>query len=198
MMDTVTVRVPKRLAYRVDSACVCSWLADHLRQPQPHELPPDPGPGDGRVSLSLPRRMVRTLAAMHDVPVSVALRRLMAEWLAVLPAPVAAPELPSGGVSVALAPRSPPTRATLPARRGESFQFDNRLALSINQQRARLGLPPLPQPGASTRAKVAGSARAGLWVILGAVALVIVAIAIFGSKSGGPPAPSFRPWMPVA
>lgn len=97
-MQTFSLRLPAPWAARLDSATVRAWLASYLRKPGP--LPPDPGPGDARVSLSLPRPPVRTLAAMHDVPVSVALRRLVAFQSAALPG--AAPSLLSPGVTLAL------------------------------------------------------------------------------------------------
>ena len=117
-MNTFTFRIPDQWAGRLDSVQLRAWLAEYLRQPK--ELPPDPGPGDARISLSLPRRAVRVLAAMHDVPVSVALRRLVAlheaalVGTAVVPPPVQAlpgspARLPAPGLSLPAARPSPQT-----------------------------------------------------------------------------------------
>ncbi len=104
-METFSFRLPTGWAARIDSATVRAWLADYLRQPGP--LPPEPGPGDARVSLSLPRRPVKVLAALLDCSVSSALRRLSAGRLQSLP--------PSRGAS----PNLLPERLEAP-RRAES------------------------------------------------------------------------------
>lgn len=78
-METFSLRVPGQWAARLDSSTVRSWLGEFFRHPSP--LRDDPGPGDARVSLSLPKKPVRMLAAMLDEKPSGALRRLVAHRL---------------------------------------------------------------------------------------------------------------------
>jgi len=51
-----------------------SWIAEFLRAP--YSLPPDPGPGDDRISLTLPAESVHALAGFLRCSPSEALRRL--------------------------------------------------------------------------------------------------------------------------
>jgi hypothetical protein len=56
-----------------------SWLEDFLREP--HVLPPDPGPGDERVSLTLPQAVVEVVSSRLRCSTSAALRRIAVERL---------------------------------------------------------------------------------------------------------------------
>ena len=69
-MTTVTVRVPESMAERLTSAQMRSWLVDFLRRP--HSLPPDPGSGEQRVSLTLSREEVLQVAGSLRCSPSVA------------------------------------------------------------------------------------------------------------------------------
>jgi hypothetical protein len=80
---TFTLRVPIRLAARLSSAEMRSWLADFLRQP--HALPADPGSGEKRISLTLPPQLVRDAASFLSCSPSAALRRIAAERLGMSP-----------------------------------------------------------------------------------------------------------------
>jgi len=117
MMETFTLRVPPGWQRSLDSSRMRAWLADYLRQPGP--LPLDPGPGDARVSLSLPRRPVKVLAALLECSVSASLRRLSVGRLQPLP--------PSRGASPNLLPGrlQAPRRAesVLPVPRPERPAF---------------------------------------------------------------------------
>src|SRR5712691_211927 len=80
-MTTVTLRVPESMAEHLTSAQMRSWLLDFLRRA--HSLPPDPGSGEQRVSLTLSREEVLQVAGfLHGSP-SVALRRIAAERLGI-------------------------------------------------------------------------------------------------------------------
>lgn len=73
---TVSVRVPGSWHSRVDSEFTSRALDAFLRQPG--RLPPDPGPGNERLCLSLPEAEVRAaVARVRGTPSSV-LRRIVA------------------------------------------------------------------------------------------------------------------------
>ena len=78
-MVTFTFRIPVTLAGRLNSAQMRSWLADFVRCP--NSLPPDPGSGKERVSLTLPEDLVREAAGYLRCSPSTALRRIAAERL---------------------------------------------------------------------------------------------------------------------
>jgi hypothetical protein len=80
-MTTVTLRVPESMAERLTSAQMRSWLVDFLRRP--HSLPPDPGSGEQRVSLTLSREHVLQVAGSLRCSPSVALRRIAVEQLGI-------------------------------------------------------------------------------------------------------------------
>lgn len=68
----------------VDSETLRRWLADFLRHPNPN-LPADPGPGERRVSFSLPKRQVKVASGLLDETESAALRRIVAARMGSLP-----------------------------------------------------------------------------------------------------------------
>jgi hypothetical protein len=80
-MTTFTLRAPEEMTTRLTSAEMRSWLHDFIHQP--HPLPPDPGSGFGRVSLTLPADAVNVVATYFNSAVSSALRRVAAERLGV-------------------------------------------------------------------------------------------------------------------
>ena len=80
-MTTFTLRAPEEITARLTSAEMRSWL--HAFICQPHPLPPDPGSGYGRVSLTLPADAVNAVATYSKSAVSSALRRIAAERLGV-------------------------------------------------------------------------------------------------------------------
>lgn len=139
MRETYSLRIPEEWGGHVNSPRVREWLAGYFRQPS--SLPSDPGPGDLKVNLSLPRRAVRTLSAMHEVSQSSALRRLIALGLGLPAAPslLSLPGgvlLPSPPVSVetvsqpSLRPRKPLLALPEPN--------SGRLGLSLLQEQAAL------------------------------------------------------------
>ena len=67
------------MAGHLSSAEMRSWLTQFLRNP--HPLPPDPGSGYERISLTLPSGLVQTAAFNLRCPPSQALRRLAQEHL---------------------------------------------------------------------------------------------------------------------
>ena len=78
-MATFTFRIPDSMAGRLSSSEMRSWLAQFLRNP--HPLPPDPGSGCERISLTLPKGLVQTAAFDLRCPPSQALRRVAREHL---------------------------------------------------------------------------------------------------------------------
>lgn len=72
-MTTFTIRVPQSMAGRLSSAQMRTWIIDFLRAPG--ELPRDPGPGEGRISLTLHKELVKNLAARWQCSPSIFLRR---------------------------------------------------------------------------------------------------------------------------
>jgi len=83
--DHISLRVPGEWEGRINSAWVEECLRDYFsRRPLPL-LPEDPGADGCRVSLSLPRKAVRVLAAALDQPLSASLRRLIAGYGSELP-----------------------------------------------------------------------------------------------------------------
>jgi len=73
---TFTLRVPSSWQ-SLASADVRAILAAYLQRPTPN-LPSDPGPGDARLSLSLPARAVKVVSALLNENESAALRRVIA------------------------------------------------------------------------------------------------------------------------
>jgi hypothetical protein len=78
-MATFTFRIPDSMAGHLSSAEMRSWVKEFLRNP--HPLPPDPGSGYERISLTLPRSLVQTVAFDLRCSPSQALRRLAQERL---------------------------------------------------------------------------------------------------------------------
>jgi hypothetical protein len=76
-MTTFTLRVSEMFAARLSSAEMRVWLEDFLHAP--HSLPPDPGPGDERISLTLPPSLVEAASASLRCSTSAALRRIAVE-----------------------------------------------------------------------------------------------------------------------
>jgi len=76
-MTTFTFRISNSLAGRTSSARMRAWIAEFLQHA--HPLPPDPGPGEDRISLTLPGEQVRQLAGFLRCSPSEALRRLALE-----------------------------------------------------------------------------------------------------------------------
>ncbi len=83
MSDRTTVRIPTSWRSELDSAQALEWIAAHLQSPVP--LPLDPGPGDARVDLGIPKPTLRALTRITGEPASASLRRLFALNLGVPP-----------------------------------------------------------------------------------------------------------------
>jgi hypothetical protein len=79
IMATFTFRIPDSMAGRLSSAEMRSCLTQFLRNPYP--LPPDPGFGYERTSLTLLRELVRDIPGYLRRPPNQALRRLAQERL---------------------------------------------------------------------------------------------------------------------
>jgi hypothetical protein len=79
-MTTFTIRASEEITTRLTSAEMRSW---HDFICQPHPLPPDPGSGYGRISLTLPADTVDAVATHSKSAVSSTLRRIAAERLGV-------------------------------------------------------------------------------------------------------------------
>jgi hypothetical protein len=78
-MATFTFRIPNNMAGRLSSAAMRSRLTQFLRNP--HSLPPDPGSGYERTSLTLPGELVQQAGGFLRCSPSAALRRIAAERL---------------------------------------------------------------------------------------------------------------------
>lgn len=87
-MTIFTLRTTATLGSQLSSGQMRSWIAEFLRRP--HPLPPDPGAGEDRISLNLPRESVRDLAGFLHCSSSSALRRLALNALRSSPAVPAA------------------------------------------------------------------------------------------------------------
>jgi len=74
LMETFTFRISESLARRLSSAQMRDWLGEFQRQPC--QLPADPGPGEARISLTLPEAQVRAVAGYLRCSASTALRRI--------------------------------------------------------------------------------------------------------------------------
>jgi hypothetical protein len=97
---TFTFRIPDSMAGRLSSAGMRAWLTQFRRSPYP--LPQDPGSGSERISLTLPRELVRDVAGYVHCSASIALRRVAAAHLNVQGAPkMSAPYRPSGRSPIA-------------------------------------------------------------------------------------------------
>jgi hypothetical protein len=76
-LTTFTLRISDSLAEFLNSAQMRSWLERYLHAP--HALPHDPGPGDARVSLTLPQDLVEAVSSHLRCSTSAALRRIAVE-----------------------------------------------------------------------------------------------------------------------
>ncbi len=202
--QTFTLRASHHLASAMSSRRATGWLADFFRQP--HLLPPDPGAGEERISLSLPRRAVKTVAAMHDCSPSEALRRLAADrlslpqgnFLDVLPEVQGSPT----GHEIVVqrhAPLASQTRS--PDRENGTFLDAYGRPWSFDPQTGRVsGLldphPPCPMKVASARP----SWFDGLMFLLFVTGLSLIALLLCGAfrgKGGAFEAPAFESWTPL-
>jgi len=137
---------------RLSSVEMRSWLTQFLRNP--HPLPPDPGSGYERISLTLPRGLVQTAAFNLRCPTSQALRRLAQEHLG-------PPESDRAPNEPFLRPMSLPTAGNSPRRSAPA-----RSAVM----------------GGQSREDALGMAVAQL--IAGAVTLVLILIVVYFSSKG--------------
>lgn len=81
-MAVFSLRIPDSWSGRVDSGSVRAMLVRFLQQPRP--LGRDPGPGEAKISLSLPKRAVKVISGLLDDTDSGALRRVIANQLPML------------------------------------------------------------------------------------------------------------------
>lgn len=199
-----TIRVPSGWAPLLDSRSVAGWLADLFCHPRP--LPDDPGPGDARVSLYLPRKAVRVLAAMTDSTEAVALRRLVALNAGMLPEG-SIPALPAPGGFI----RPERELAALTSSPGPGNGPARPLSIVLHHGRRYCvafdgSLLPV-EPAATSIPRVVRNAGIARWQdlvsILPPLVLVVgvfltVLLAIFGQKPPGPSTgmPTYTSWTP--
>jgi hypothetical protein len=81
----VKLRIPDGWEGRIHSEDVRDWIQGYFQRPN-SSLPHDPGAGNARVSLAIPRRAVKVLEGLTGDPPSVALRRVIAANVLALPA----------------------------------------------------------------------------------------------------------------
>ena len=86
---TFTFRIPDELAGHLCSAQMSSWLADFLRHPS--SLPQDPGSGEKRISLSLPKDLVLDASKRVGCSHSETLRRIAVKELGLFSVPLPSP-----------------------------------------------------------------------------------------------------------
>jgi hypothetical protein len=128
-MTTFTLRASDVMVARLNSAETRDWLDTFLRNP--HDVL-DPGPGQARVSLTLPEAEVKAVAAYLQCSPSSALRRLAGERLGTArPMTIPVPKVTAPGPAVSTSmtpPSSAGTRPTVPPRTtAPSLQQDNKL-----------------------------------------------------------------------
>jgi hypothetical protein len=78
-MATFTFRVPERWVGKIDSKSVQLWLNEYLKNPV--VLPPDPGAGKLRISISLPDPTLKIIRRVKEGSISGALRRIVSRRL---------------------------------------------------------------------------------------------------------------------
>lgn len=186
MSETFTLRAPAGWASRLDSARMQAWLGDYLRSPRP--LPDDPGPGDDRLCLALPKRAVNVLAAMLDVNPSVALRRLAAHHMSSYREPSVALW---GATDDAIAPVR---RLRASAEFRPATLVSSAPLVRLEPVRQELALPAVAPP----TPKVVK--RSSAWRLAAALALVVLLPIIFlylshflgGGENGGEAAPIYE------
>lgn len=127
-MTTFTIRASDVMAARLNSAETRNWLDTFLRNP--HDIL-DPGPGQARISLTLPEAEVKAVAAYLQCSPSSALRRLAGERLgnpSLMTFPI--PDVPASGLNrktpqSTVRKRAPglPTTTTPILQRDEKIRF---------------------------------------------------------------------------
>ena len=95
-MAIVTFRIPDQWTGKVDSRSARRWLVAYLKHPV--LLPPDPGAGKVRISISLPNHLMKIVKTAKEDSPSGSLRRIIAANLDV--GKLAGPRLASGGSAV--------------------------------------------------------------------------------------------------
>jgi len=119
---SLKIRIPDAWAGRVHSEDVRDMLQAFLQRPGP--LPPDPGVGDARVSLSVPWRAVKVLEGITGDAASAAMRRLIgahlralpsAPRMAVIPCSRPVPALPLARLDVSTMPVLPTSETACPS-----------------------------------------------------------------------------------
>ena len=221
---TFTLRVP--LGWQsLGSANVRPMLATYLQRPTP-DLPADPGPGDARLSLSLPSRAVKVVSALLNENESAALRRVIAASRG-LPFTVQARSLPieRPHARVIEAEVIRP-RALLPANSVVSDGTQKIEAASLRESLGR-SMNVTPEYRAKVEARIAElegkqseavqpepvqarSEMISLWRIPAMRLLLLLALLFCGfvffygraHKTSEPakpkPGPRFRPWSPAS
>ncbi len=208
-MSVFSLRVPSHWRSRIDSETVRRFLVGFLQRPR--NLPVDPGPGEGKISLSLPARAVKVLSGLVDDTESGALRRLIAENIRALPAAKPVPRL--------LAPRTPavvqPSSWASPAiTPGVSLPAYGRI---LGEPVSTSWLEPFPTSDPRPLQRQGPADSSDFWeqhplvftIILvgGILAGLALLIWLLGELSGGASAPSvpasgpvpvqFKGWNPV-
>lgn len=205
-----TLRVPLEWYGRISSDAVRAMLADFLQHPVP--LPADLGPGDARISLSLPERAVKVISGLLNDTESGALRRIIAHSFNM--------GLPSVPVINFLPETSAPTRSpsaaswprALPAARP---QYEVLSYPTAEQEKLAAPAHPHPAPRpreSSTRHSQDSASRYDFWAdhpyLLAGVGGVIVIWLIWRiwklwgaslafTATAPQVSPAFKTWIPV-
>jgi hypothetical protein len=213
---TFTLRVPSSWQ-SLASTDVRAMLAAYLQRPTPN-LPSDPGPGDVRLSLSLPARAVKVVSALLNENESAALRRVIAASRG-LPFAAQARPLPIGRSHArVLEAEVIKPRALLPASQSQKPAWYSGspekwasespetkqvlLAMMAKQTESAQPVEPSPQARASKPlfSFLWGSPQMRFFLFL---ALVFFGFVLFygrARKTSEPakpePGPRFRPWSP--
>lgn len=139
-MTTFTLRVSSVMAACLSSAETRTWLDAFISKP--HDILQDPGPGQARISLTLPEAEVRTVAAYLQCSPSSALRRLAGERLGTassMPAPVANVMAPAPAASKSKTPPSavgtrtaaPPTTTVPILQQDNNLRFPGEVLVAV-------------------------------------------------------------------
>jgi hypothetical protein len=130
-MTTFTLRMSSPMAARLNSGQMRSWIADFLRLP--NSLPPDPGPGEDRISLTLPSESVHAVARFLRCSPSEALRRLALAAIGPFPAVAAAPRTLEPKDALWTAPHVPARSRPAPPSQASTIDAGDQLIGLIAQ-----------------------------------------------------------------
>lgn len=207
-MATFSFRAPERWAGQLDSGRVRGWLQEYFRHPQP--LPPDPGAGPSRLSLSLPERAVKVLEGLSGDSASGALRRLIAAHITSLAIVSQRPTLalsgPRGGTELSTTGlKRRVDSSLLPQAQEEPHMLSLYPKELIQVSRSDEAVSPIrPMCPVTQTPDWSQLPRVPPWFVCVVVAILVVLVwwLLRARRQGGEPpgsgaaAAPFKPWIP--